>query len=82
MPRVREIEEAGGDPVLTGTVRQGTRAVRRTAELDKGDGALSADLRAAKALGAAIERSGQLPAGLLPLVYLRVAIAERVPVLN
>ena len=36
-------------------------------------------LRAAQALGAAIERSGQLPKELLPLVYLRVATLNGCP---
>jgi alkylhydroperoxidase family enzyme len=36
-------------------------------------------LVAAKALGAAIEQSGQLPKGLLPLVYLRVASINGCP---
>ena len=39
-------------------------------------------LRAARLLGASIEQSGQLPKALLPLVYLRVAIDQRLPVLN
>jgi alkylhydroperoxidase family enzyme len=36
-------------------------------------------LAAAKALGAAIEQSGRLPKGLLPLVYLRVASINGCP---
>ena len=36
-------------------------------------------LRAAKQLGASIERSGLLPAALLPLIYLRVALINGCP---
>ena len=36
-------------------------------------------LKAAKQLSASIERSGQLPAALLPLVYLRVALINGCP---
>ena len=36
-------------------------------------------LRAAKQLGASIERSGRLPSDLLPLVYLRVALINGCP---
>jgi hypothetical protein len=40
---------------------------------------LAADTCRGRALGAAIERSGQLPKGLLPLVYLRVATLNGCP---
>jgi alkylhydroperoxidase family enzyme len=79
MPRVREIEEAGGDPVLTelfdrerelfGDLLNSTKAMAHCPPI----------LRAVKALGAAIEKSGTLPAGLLPLVYLRVATLNGCP---
>jgi alkylhydroperoxidase family enzyme len=36
-------------------------------------------MKAAKQLGAAIEKSGRLPAALLPLVYLRVALINGCP---
>jgi alkylhydroperoxidase family enzyme len=36
-------------------------------------------MQAAKAMGAAIAKSGRLPAGLLPLVYLRVATLNGCP---
>ena len=51
MPRVREIEDDGGDPIL----------------------------KAAKQLSVSIEKSGRLPAALLPLVYLRVALINGCP---
>ena len=79
MPRVREIEEAGGDPVLTelfdkerelfGDLLNSTKAMAHCPPI----------LWAVKALGAAIEKSDQLPAGLLPLVYLRVATLNGCP---
>ena len=36
-------------------------------------------LKAAKQLGASIEKSGRLPAALLPLIYLRVALINGCP---
>jgi alkylhydroperoxidase family enzyme len=79
MPRVREIDEAGGDPILTelfgrerelfGDLLNSTKVVAHCPSI----------LRAVKALGAAIEKSGRLSAGLLPLVYLRVATLNGCP---
>jgi alkylhydroperoxidase family enzyme len=72
-PRVSEIEDAGGDPLL-GEIFSRERArygglLNPTKVLAHCPPILSA----AKGLAASIERSGQLPAPLLPLVYLRVA---------
>ena len=79
MPRVREIEEPGDDPILQelyakeqdafGFVLNTTRVMARRPGI----------LRAAKQLGAAIERSALLPKDLLALVYLRVALINGCP---
>jgi alkylhydroperoxidase family enzyme len=79
MPRVSEIEDDGGEPKL--------------AEMFKADRARFGDLlnptkvmahcppilEAARAMGAAIARSGQLPKGLAELVSLRVATINGCP---
>jgi alkylhydroperoxidase family enzyme len=73
MPRVREIDDPGSDPVLQesfakeldvfGFVLNTTRIQAHTPGI----------MKAAKQLAAAVERSGLLPPQLLALVYLRVA---------
>ena len=79
MPRVREIEDAGGDPELTkifdkerelfGDLLNPTKVLAHCPPI----------LRAAKLMGQAIEQSGQLPKGLLPLIYFRVASINGCP---
>ena len=79
MPRIREIDEPGNDPILTeawtreqqlfGTVLNTTRIQAHTPGI----------LKAAKQLAVAVERSGLLPPALLPLVYLRVALINGCP---
>jgi alkylhydroperoxidase family enzyme len=79
MPRVREIDDPGGDPILAetfareretfGTVLNTTRVQAHTPGI----------MKAAKQLSAAVERSGLLPAELLSLVYLRVALINGCP---
>jgi alkylhydroperoxidase family enzyme len=79
MPRVREIEDDGGDPTLQelfakerelfGTLFNTTKVLAHCPPI----------LKAAKQLTASIEKSGQLPAPLLPLVYLRVALINGCP---
>jgi hypothetical protein len=79
MPRVREIEDDGGDPILKdifaketeifGYVLNTTRVMAHTPPI----------LRAAKQLGASIEKSGLIPAALIPLLNLRVALINGCP---
>jgi alkylhydroperoxidase family enzyme len=79
MPRVKEIEDAGGDPILTpifakqremlGTLTNPTKVMAHCPPI----------LRAAHALGHAIEESGQLTSTLRHLVYLRVAMVNGCP---
>ena len=62
MPRVREIEDDGGDPILNEIFAH-----------------CPPIMKAAKQLSASIEKSGRLPAALVPLVYLRVALINGCP---
>jgi alkylhydroperoxidase family enzyme len=73
MPRIREIEDPGNDPILKeiwareqqvfGAILNPTRVQAHTPGI----------MKAAKQLSAAVERSGLLSPQLLALVYLRVA---------
>jgi alkylhydroperoxidase family enzyme len=79
MPRISEITDDGGDPTLKpifdrqrelfGDVMNPTKVLAHCPPI----------LRASQQLGAAIQQSGQLPAALLPLVYLRVATINGCP---
>jgi alkylhydroperoxidase family enzyme len=79
MPRVREIEEDGGDPILKEVFGRQREAFGDLMNPTKVMAHCPPILRAAQALGAAIAQSGQLPKGLLPLVYLRVATLNGCP---
>jgi alkylhydroperoxidase family enzyme len=79
MPRVSEIDDAGGDPILSevfakeramyGDVLNPTKVMAHCPPI----------LRAAKALSASIAQSGTLPKGLASLVSLRVAAINGCP---
>ena len=75
MPRVREIEDDGGDPILQVEFAK-EREVLNTTKIMAHCPPI---LRAAKALGAAVAKSGKLPKGLVPLVSLRVASINGCP---
>ncbi len=79
MPRVREIEDDGGDPILKEVFERQRAAFGDLLNPTRVMAHCPPILRAAQALGAAIEQSGQLPKGLLPLVYLRVASINGCP---
>lgn len=79
MPRVREIEEAGGDATLEPIFTRELEAFGHVLNTTKVLAHCPPILSAAKAMGAAIERSAQLPAKLLSLVYLRVALINGCP---
>ena len=79
MPRVREIEEDGGDPVLAEIFDRQRQLFGDLLNPAKIMAHCPPILRAAQAFGAAIEKSGQLPKELLPLVYLRVATLNGCP---
>ena len=79
MPRVREIEEDGGDRVLAEVFNKQRELSGDLLNPAKIMAHCPPILRAAQALGAAIDRSGQLPKDLLPIVYLRVATLNGCP---
>ena len=79
MPRVSEIEEPGGDPVLTQIFEREREMFGDLLNPTKVMAHCPPILRAAKLLGASIEQSGQLPKGLVPLVSLRVASVNGCP---
>jgi alkylhydroperoxidase family enzyme len=79
MPRVREIDDDGGDATLAELFRKERERLGDLLNPTKVMAHCPPILAAAKALGAAIEQSGQLAKGLLSLVYLRVASINGCP---
>jgi alkylhydroperoxidase family enzyme len=79
MPRVREIEDDGGNETLAEVFKKERDAFGGLLNPTKVLAHCPPILRAAKLLGASIEQSGQLPKALLPLVYLRVASINGCP---
>jgi len=79
MPRVNEIEDDGGDPVLREVFARERELFGGLLNPTKVLAHCPPILRAAKQLSAAVEKSGQLPASLLFLVYLRVALVNGCP---
>jgi alkylhydroperoxidase family enzyme len=79
MPRVREIEDDGGDPILTELFAKERELVGGLFNTTKVLAHCPPILKAAKQLSASIEKSGRLPASLVPLVYLRVALINGCP---
>jgi alkylhydroperoxidase family enzyme len=76
---VKEIEDDGGNEVLAELFARERSAFGDLLNPTKVLAHCPPILRAAKQLGASIERSGQLPPALLPLVYLRVALINGCP---
>ena len=79
MPRVSEIEDEGADPVLGELFEKERQAFGYLLNPSKVLAHCPPILKAAKALSASIEQSGQLPKALLPLIYLRVATINGCP---
>jgi alkylhydroperoxidase family enzyme len=79
MPRVREIEEPGDDPILAELYAKEQEAFGFVLNTSKVMAHRPGILRAAKQLGAAVERSGLLSPELRALVYLRVALINGCP---
>ncbi len=79
MPRVREIDDPGNDPVLKETFAKETDTFGFVLNTTKIQAHTPGIMRAAKQLAAAVERSGRLPPQLLALVYLRVALINGCP---
>ena len=79
MPRVTEIEDDNGDPVLAATFDKEREVFGGLLNPTKVMAHCPPILRAAKLLGASIEQSGQLPKALPPLIYVRVATINGCP---
>jgi alkylhydroperoxidase family enzyme len=73
MPRVREIRDDGGDPILKDVFAREREIFGDLLNPTKVLAHCPPILKAAKQLGASIEKSGRLPATLVPLINLRVA---------
>lgn len=73
MPRIREIEDPGDDPILTDVFARERETFGALLNTTKVQAHTPGIMKAAKQLSVAVDKSGRLPAGLLPLVYLRVA---------
>ena len=79
MPRVREIEDAGDDPVLKDIFERERSLFGDLLNPTKIMAHCPPILRASKLLGASIEQSGQLPKALISLVSFRVAAINGCP---
>ena len=79
MPRVKEIEDDGGDPILAEIFAKEREIFGGVLNTTKVYAHCPPILKAAKQLSASIEKSGRLPAALLPLIYLRVALINGCP---
>ena len=79
MPRVREIEDDGGDPILAKIFAKEREVFGGVLNTTKVYAHCPPILEAAKQLSASIEKSGLLPPALVPLVYLRVALLNGCP---
>jgi alkylhydroperoxidase family enzyme len=79
VPRVREIEEPGGDPIREDVFAREKDVFGFVLNTTKIQAHTPGIMKAAKQLSAAVERSGLLPPQLLALVYLRVALINGCP---
>jgi alkylhydroperoxidase family enzyme len=78
-PRIREIEDPGDDPILKETFARERETFGFIFNTTKIQAHCPGIMKAAKQLGAAVEKSGLLPPELLALVYLRVAVINGCP---
>ena len=79
MPRVREIEDDGGDPILKEVFAKERETFGSLLNVTKVYAHCPPILKAAGIMGLAFEQSGQLPKGMLPLIYTRVATINGCP---
>jgi hypothetical protein len=79
MPRVREIEEPGEDPILREIYAREQEVFGFVLNTTKVQAQCPSIMKAAKQLSAAVDRSGLLPPALLALVNLRVALINGCP---
>jgi alkylhydroperoxidase family enzyme len=79
MPRVREIDDPGDDPILKETFAKERETFGFVLNTTKIQAHTPGIMKAAKQLSAAVDRSGLLPRELLAFVYLRVALINGCP---
>ena len=79
MPRVREIEDSGDDPVLKETFARERELFGFVLNPTKVQAHTPGIMKAAKQLSLAVDRSGLLPKELLALVNVRVALINGCP---
>jgi len=79
MPRIREIDDPGDDPILRETWTREQQLFGAILNPTKIQAHTPGIMKAAKQLSVAVERSGLLPPQLLALVYLRVAVINGCP---
>jgi len=79
MPRVRELDTPGDDPTLKELFAKEQEAFGFVLNTTKIQAHRPGILKAAKQLSMAVEKSGLLPAELVSLVYLRVALINGCP---
>jgi len=79
MPRVSEVTEDGGDPTLKAAFDKHLERFGELLNPTKVMAHCPPIMRAAGLMGLAFEQSGQLPKGMLPLIYTRVATINGCP---
>ena len=79
MPRIREIDDPGDDPILSEVFGKEQETFGFLLNTTKIQAHRPGIMKAAKQLGAAVEKSGLLGPELLALVYLRVALINGCP---
>ena len=79
MPRIREIDEPGDDPILAEVFAREQQTFGFLLNTTKIQAHRPGIMKAAKQLSAAVEKSGLLSPELLALVYLRVALINGCP---
>ena len=79
MPRIREIEEPGDEPILQDVWAKEQERFGFILNTTKIQAHTPGILKAAKQLSVAVEKSGLLAPQLLALVYLRVALINGCP---
>ncbi len=79
MPRISEIDDPGSDPTLQELYAKEQERFGFLLNTTKIQAHCPPILKAAKQLSVSIEKSGRLPAQLVALVYLRVAVINGCP---
>jgi alkylhydroperoxidase family enzyme len=79
MPRVKEIDDEGGDPILTEVFARERELFGGLLNTTKVMAHCPPILKAAKQLSASVQKSARLPEALVPLLYLRVALINGCP---